>query len=153
MEILNQYVGARLRYDTQRMLNRWLQLNILVNSEFRAVITDFGSARYLGYKSEREMPNEAEAKTTNTEADAGSSSPRAEFNLFTKQLTVTGCLYTTRWAAPEILNGEESALRSDIWAFGWICFEVRVNVASRQTGGLTRGMTDHDKRFSIPRHP
>lgn len=34
---------------------------------------------------------------------------------------------TLRWTAPEILSGELLApsLASDIWAFGWVCWEVR----------------------------
>ncbi|KIO33152.1 hypothetical protein M407DRAFT_49253, partial [Tulasnella calospora MUT 4182] len=62
-------------------------VNVLVNSNCRALITDFGSARRL------------------TEADLG------------KQ-------YTLRWAAPELLKDEPSSLKVDIWAFGWISYEV-----------------------------
>ncbi|KAG9019834.1 hypothetical protein FRB90_003423 [Tulasnella sp. 427] len=97
-------------------------LNILVNAQYRAVITDFGSARFL-----EQGFSKATTKPAAQRVNAASHSPRAEFSLFTKQLTVTGCLYTTRWAAPELLNDENSGLWSDIWAFGWICFEIMTN--------------------------
>ncbi|KIO26400.1 hypothetical protein M407DRAFT_74553, partial [Tulasnella calospora MUT 4182] len=60
-------------------------LNILVNSSYRAVITDFGSAR---------------------------------------QLTLTGPAWSLRWAAPEVLFGKRPDLPRDIWAVGWVIWEV-----------------------------
>lgn len=39
-------------------------------------------------------------------------------------ITLTGPVYTLRWAAPEVLEDEEFGLASDMWAFGWICWEV-----------------------------
>ncbi|KIO23773.1 hypothetical protein M407DRAFT_51327, partial [Tulasnella calospora MUT 4182] len=73
-------------------------LNVLVNSSYHAVITDFGSAR----------------SKLNTNAEEKNAS----------ELTLTGPLYTLRWAAPEVLAGEESDLPSDMWAVGWICWEI-----------------------------
>ncbi|KIO32087.1 hypothetical protein M407DRAFT_47593, partial [Tulasnella calospora MUT 4182] len=73
-------------------------LNILVNSSCRALITDFGSAR--------SKPN-ADAEEQNT-----------------SELTLTGPSYTLRWAAPEVLAGGENGLPSDMWAVGWICWEI-----------------------------
>ncbi|KIO20124.1 hypothetical protein M407DRAFT_81907 [Tulasnella calospora MUT 4182] len=35
--------------------------------------------------------------------------------------------YTLRWAAPELLMDDEPGLWSDIWALGWICYEVMTN--------------------------
>ncbi|KIO28318.1 hypothetical protein M407DRAFT_71975, partial [Tulasnella calospora MUT 4182] len=76
-------------------------LNILVNSQNHAVITDFGSAR----KIEASQPL-FQLKETGT------------------FITLTGPVYTLRWAAPEILNDQKFGRASDIWAFGWICWEV-----------------------------
>ena len=44
----------------------------------------------------------------------------------TNTITLTGNEYTLRWAAPELLNDEEPCLASDIWALGWIFYEVRL---------------------------
>ncbi|KIO33889.1 hypothetical protein M407DRAFT_49968, partial [Tulasnella calospora MUT 4182] len=73
-------------------------INILVNSEYRAVITDFGSARRL-----------------------------ATFCTSTNTITLTGTQYTLRWAAPELLQEDRSSLQTDIWALGWVAYEVMTN--------------------------
>ncbi|KIO28290.1 hypothetical protein M407DRAFT_72016, partial [Tulasnella calospora MUT 4182] len=73
--------------------------NILVNSDHRAVITDFGSAR---------IQTGAPGLETAT----------------TAELTLTGPSWSFRWAAPEVLNEEEPCLASDMWALGWIAWEV-----------------------------
>ncbi|KIO32423.1 glycoside hydrolase family 16 protein, partial [Tulasnella calospora MUT 4182] len=39
-------------------------------------------------------------------------------------ITLTAAQWTLRWAAPELLTGSDPDLASDIWAFGWICWEV-----------------------------
>lgn len=52
------------------------------------------------------------------------SRPRVTISPNNMQLTLTGPAYSFRWAAPEIMNGQEPDLPSDIWAFGWICWEV-----------------------------
>ncbi|KIO17264.1 hypothetical protein M407DRAFT_85170, partial [Tulasnella calospora MUT 4182] len=70
-------------------------LNILVNSQNRGVITDFGSAR-----------------------TAAEVAPSGDF------ITMTGPAWTVRWAAPELLEGDLPGLASDIWALGWICWEA-----------------------------
>ncbi|KIO21579.1 hypothetical protein M407DRAFT_38581, partial [Tulasnella calospora MUT 4182] len=76
-------------------------LNILVNSDHRAMITDFGSSRTL-----RKAPF---------------------FSATASTLTLTGSTYTIRWAAPELLQDEGPCLRSDIWALGWVAYEVMTN--------------------------
>ncbi|KIO32716.1 hypothetical protein M407DRAFT_66312, partial [Tulasnella calospora MUT 4182] len=78
-------------------------VNILVTTKCRAVITDFGSAR------------------------------RAAFCASTNTMTLTGNQYTLRWAAPELLMDEEPDLWSDIWALGWIFYEVMTNSIPFQT--------------------
>ncbi|KIO33114.1 hypothetical protein M407DRAFT_43621, partial [Tulasnella calospora MUT 4182] len=72
-------------------------VNILVNSNCRALITDFGSAR------------------------------RATFCASTNTITLTGNEFTLRWAAPELLNDESPTVKVDIWALGWIAYEVMTN--------------------------
>ncbi|KAG8915794.1 hypothetical protein FRC00_013563 [Tulasnella sp. 408] len=42
----------------------------------------------------------------------------------TNTITLTGNKYTLRWAAPELLNEDQLSLWSDIWALGWIAYEV-----------------------------
>ncbi|KIO20728.1 hypothetical protein M407DRAFT_45985, partial [Tulasnella calospora MUT 4182] len=64
-------------------------LNILVNSEGQAALTDFGSARPLE-----------------------------------PAITLASSQWTLKWAAPELLHAAKSSLASDIWAFGWIVWEV-----------------------------
>ncbi|KIO33091.1 hypothetical protein M407DRAFT_37419, partial [Tulasnella calospora MUT 4182] len=76
-------------------------VNILVNSEYHAVITDFGSAR----------PSSFEATLCTS----------------TNTITLTGDRFTLRWAAPELLQEYPSSLQSDIWALGWVAYEVMTN--------------------------
>ncbi|KIO23338.1 hypothetical protein M407DRAFT_214839 [Tulasnella calospora MUT 4182] len=52
---------------------------------------------------------------------------QATFCASTNTMTLTGNQYTLRWAAPELLNDDESGLWSDIWALGWIFYEVMTN--------------------------
>lgn len=40
------------------------------------------------------------------------------------ELTLTGAGFSFRWAAPEVLRDEEPGLASDVWALGWIMWEV-----------------------------
>ncbi|KIO19005.1 hypothetical protein M407DRAFT_54037, partial [Tulasnella calospora MUT 4182] len=72
-------------------------LNILVSSSCRAIITDFGSARLVSITI---------VATTN-------------------QLTLTGPVWSLRWAAPELITEEQQpGLASDIWSAGWVCWEM-----------------------------
>ncbi|KIO21978.1 hypothetical protein M407DRAFT_79667, partial [Tulasnella calospora MUT 4182] len=68
--------------------------NILVNSSYRAVITDFGSARVISALGDEALSIDS------------------------------GPAWSLRWAAPEVMNGERPSLSSDIWAAGWVCWEV-----------------------------
>ncbi|KIO33660.1 hypothetical protein M407DRAFT_17619 [Tulasnella calospora MUT 4182] len=101
-------------------------LNILVSSSYRAIITDFGSARALRYveSKESDQGTVSEMSGPSTEEEAAASHqitivPTGD------QLTLTGPAWTLRWAAPEIFRDEEQpGLPSDIWAAGWVCWEV-----------------------------
>ncbi|KIO33586.1 hypothetical protein M407DRAFT_17549 [Tulasnella calospora MUT 4182] len=95
-------------------------LNILVNAENQAIITDFGSARTVD-------PASPEA-TTRVQRRAPTEDPvvslTAEVAATGESITITGPAWTVRWAAPELLEGLPPGLASDIWAFGWICWEA-----------------------------
>ncbi|KAG8932435.1 hypothetical protein FRC01_013908 [Tulasnella sp. 417] len=104
-------------------------LNILVTSQNRAAITDFGSARKLGRqpqgKTDGSVPGPSPpaepADTTNPAGNQESSVIKiAECGTF---ITLTGPAYTLRWAAPELLNEQPFTLASDMWAVAWICWE------------------------------
>ncbi|KIO28068.1 hypothetical protein M407DRAFT_22700, partial [Tulasnella calospora MUT 4182] len=104
-------------------------LNILVNSEHRAFITDFGSARALD--SATAVAPKAVYTTTATEKQHYNAARipaverlKAEIAASGEFITITGPAWTVRWAAPELLRGELPGLASDIWAFGWICWEA-----------------------------
>ncbi|KAG9041771.1 hypothetical protein FS837_011763 [Tulasnella sp. UAMH 9824] len=95
-------------------------LNILVNAQRRAIITDFGSARAVHDPTH-------EARTMGTQGQRPTEDPmlslRAEVAATGGSITMTGPAWTVRWAAPELLGGELPGLASDVWAFGWICWE------------------------------
>ncbi|KIO23332.1 hypothetical protein M407DRAFT_27180 [Tulasnella calospora MUT 4182] len=96
-------------------------INILVTSECRAVITDFGSARKLA-------PRDLDKQVTQTRNKAQPELEfQATFDASTNTMTLTGNEYTLRWAAPELLMDEGPDLWSDIWALGWIFYEVMTN--------------------------
>lgn len=101
-----------------------MQSNVLVNSNLRAIITDFGSAHHP-------VTNGVNVRTERAENEPQPEPPiEATFCLSTNTITLTSVHYTTRWAAPELLNGSDSSLASDIWALGWVAYEVRKNPMS-----------------------
>lgn len=98
-------------------------LNILVNNQNRAVITDFGSACPMDPRS----PDQSKAKSIRGLSLTGDPGPRSlnvELTPCEPSISVTGPAWTIRWAAPELLEGGLPNLASDIWAFGWICWEA-----------------------------
>ncbi|KIO20707.1 hypothetical protein M407DRAFT_29645 [Tulasnella calospora MUT 4182] len=104
-------------------------LNILVNSENRAVITDFGSARAVDSVVEREFKDSRATNATQTPHSPAMEAQEAEvltaeIALSRDFITITGPAWTVRWAAPELLDGYLPSLASDIWALGWICWEA-----------------------------
>ncbi|KIO33117.1 hypothetical protein M407DRAFT_17982 [Tulasnella calospora MUT 4182] len=104
-------------------LNSYLDLhiNILVNSNCRALITDFGSARRI---TEGDLDAEREQVETEQQPAARLE---ATFCASTNTITLTGNEFTLRWAAPELLNDEPPTVKVDIWALGWIAYEVMTN--------------------------
>ncbi|KAG8912887.1 hypothetical protein FRC01_004845, partial [Tulasnella sp. 417] len=100
-------------------------LNVLVNSYYRAIITDFGSARAIE-DSDALQANKSTSDAQPPKADLklDPESPRIELADCGTSITVTGPAWTLRWAAPELLNAETPDLASDVWAFAWICWEV-----------------------------
>ncbi|KAG9042995.1 hypothetical protein FS837_010148 [Tulasnella sp. UAMH 9824] len=93
-------------------------INILVNSEYRAVITDFGSARHPVVN----RPNK-KREQTDTEFQPAPSL-KATLDPSTNTITLTCNHYTLRWAAPELLQEDDASLACDIWAFGWVAYEA-----------------------------
>ncbi|KAG8907279.1 hypothetical protein FRC01_007742, partial [Tulasnella sp. 417] len=105
-------------------------LNILVTSQNRAALTDFGSARKLERQLQGKRdgsvpgptPPAEPANTTNPVGTQESSVVKiTECGTF---ITLTGPAYTLRWAAPELLNEQPFTLASDMWALAWICWEI-----------------------------
>ncbi|KAG8910400.1 hypothetical protein FRC00_008263 [Tulasnella sp. 408] len=102
-------------------------LNILINSSSRAVITDFGSARIRRSVASENHENQEEMLRpvlTTDDTSAESSSPLLKFHPLTSDLTLTGPAFSLRWTAPEVLAGTIPDLPSDMWAMGWICWEI-----------------------------
>ncbi|KAG8943373.1 hypothetical protein FRC04_002929 [Tulasnella sp. 424] len=100
-------------------------LNILVNSSNHAFITDFGSARRIRRDpaSEASVPSLEELMRGAASPGDNLEQPRIEYSAATETLTLSTPGYTVRWAAPEVLF-DWFDLPGDIWAFGWVCWEV-----------------------------
>lgn len=96
------------------------KINVMVNSECRALITDFGSARRLIDEDSGENGERAASKLQDA------MPLEATFCASTNTISLTGNQYTLRWAAPELLLEDQSSLRSDIWALGWVAYEVNM---------------------------
>ncbi|KAG8894199.1 hypothetical protein FRC00_009343, partial [Tulasnella sp. 408] len=103
-------------------------LNILVSSSYRAMITDFGSARQLrdadNQEADQGVGQTAQKAATTTEF-ATRTQTDIKIMATAYQLTLTGPACSLRWAAPEVVNAEEDlCLSSDIWSAAWVCWEV-----------------------------
>ncbi|KIO29698.1 hypothetical protein M407DRAFT_70087, partial [Tulasnella calospora MUT 4182] len=103
-------------------------LNILVNSLYRAVIADFGSARIL----RKDLRPEANQQPTPHSERRDDASLVAVLSASDATLTLTGPSVSFRWASPEIMRGEDPHLASDVWALGWICWEVSLLASNFQ---------------------
>lgn len=99
-----------------------LQLNILVSSSHRAIITDFGSARAIIESEDDVTGKERNQQMQETPTTEGPS--KIHVGAIANQLTLTGPAWSLRWAPPEVVNGKRPSLSSDVWAAGWVCWEV-----------------------------
>lgn len=97
-----------------------MQLNVLVNRGRRGVITDFGCARRL------QQPDLSMQIEQLQEPSRSAQPLNVTFHPSNNIITLTGNGYTLRWAAPELLVEDQLSLWSDIWALGWIAYEVRL---------------------------
>ncbi|KAG9050004.1 hypothetical protein FS837_008184 [Tulasnella sp. UAMH 9824] len=118
-------------------------LNILVNSEYHALITDFGSARHLendrvGKQSKGTEDSDEPRPAIDPSTAEECITLEALFSATASTLTLTGSSYTLRWAAPELLQDDRPCLRSDIWSLGWIAYEPMIVPAP------TQGMNEED---------
>ncbi|KAG8930010.1 hypothetical protein FRC01_003403 [Tulasnella sp. 417] len=106
--------------------------NILVSAKYRAIIADLGSARILKETEDRRETRGAVPHATGALGIAQAmdeQTGRTQITIVTNsnQLTLTGPAWSLRWAAPEVALGEPQSLASDIWAAGWVCWEVMTN--------------------------
>ncbi|KIO23961.1 hypothetical protein M407DRAFT_26578 [Tulasnella calospora MUT 4182] len=97
--------------------------NILVSSSYRAVITDFGSARAISAPEDEVLGNDSGQQVPRISITEEAHAP-IHVGAAGNQLTLTGPAWSLRWAAPEVMNGKRPSLSSDIWAAGWVCWEV-----------------------------
>lgn len=95
-----------------------------MSSSYRAVINDFGSARDRRSLAPEKKGTESAGAQAREDAAAGSISPKVQFNDLTMELTLTAPKSSLRWTAPEVLNHGILDLPSDIWALGWVSWEV-----------------------------
>ncbi|KIO17502.1 hypothetical protein M407DRAFT_47517, partial [Tulasnella calospora MUT 4182] len=102
-------------------------LNILVSASYRAIITDFGSARILRENEDRNDRDKVSDATGAPARDESAGNTKITVVASGNQLTLTGSAWSLRWAAPEVALGELQSLASDIWAAGWICWEIMTN--------------------------
>lgn len=127
--------------------SRLMQLNILVNWMYRAVITDFGSARRLVHRDIDPLAKQIESQSQPDQP------LQATFCLSSNTITLTGNKYTLRWAAPELLSEDRLGLWSDIWALGWIAYEVKLfdaNITVNQNS-LTTLEIGYDQLYPVSR--
>ena len=93
-------VAAALDHaHTRGIIHRDLKsANVVINADDRAIVLDFGLARHL---------------------PEGIGSPRSD-----STLTIDGVAGTLSHMAPELLRGERADVRSDVWSFGVLLYEL-----------------------------
>lgn len=99
-----------------------------MNSEFQAVLTDFGSAHRLTRNCADHEP-----KKVSNDPKESDHILQAESHDATHTITLTGAGFTLRWAAPEVLSEDEGGTESDMWSLGWVFYEVGYLVQPFQT--------------------
>ncbi|KIO21329.1 hypothetical protein M407DRAFT_29047 [Tulasnella calospora MUT 4182] len=99
-------------------------LNILVSPSYRAIITDFGSARGLNVLADSVTLEDRDPVTRGNPTEEEAT---IQIRATGYQLTLTGPAWSLRWASPEVLSGANPNLPSDVWSAGWICWEIMTN--------------------------
>ncbi|KAG9049697.1 hypothetical protein FS837_009461 [Tulasnella sp. UAMH 9824] len=103
-------------------------LNIVVNQNFEAIIADFGSARILSSrKAKRPRPGTLLRPRLAAQPPGHSNHSIQSLISSMSSLAIhtgSGPAWTTRWASPEVLSGHKTSLAGDIWALGWVCWEI-----------------------------
>ncbi|KAG8994863.1 hypothetical protein FRB90_000332 [Tulasnella sp. 427] len=99
-------------------------LNVLVTAEYRAIITDFGSARRVRQIGPSAVIGEPPIPPLSTLEEEEEDISAVQMTATKDGVTLTVGKYTLRWAAPELLNENRGSLACDIWSLGWIAYEV-----------------------------
>ncbi|KAG9044842.1 hypothetical protein FS837_007424 [Tulasnella sp. UAMH 9824] len=95
--------------------------NILVNSSYRAVISDFTSARI------QRKATKAEPRQTLVQ-EVGDAQPiRLGLSECGRYMDLTAPGHLLQWNAPELLSGGWPDLPADMWSLGWIVCEILTN--------------------------
>lgn len=142
------------RIFLRRLKSCVLQLNILVNSECRAIVSDFGSARVIDWE-EGKRSNQKENRTPLKANTTSENHADVSISICPSESTVTlsGFVWSLRWAAPELLADETPTLASDIWALGMICLEVGFTMTTSEWPTfVTSSCLDHvdyDRCYSV----
>ncbi|KAG9050170.1 hypothetical protein FS837_007284 [Tulasnella sp. UAMH 9824] len=97
-------------------------LNVILNPKNKAVITDFGSALCL--ESVEKDASEFQGPSVEAARHPNAEPPKVQVAPSGGTITLTGPRWVLSWTAPELQSGRLSDLTSDIWAFGWICWET-----------------------------
>ncbi|KAG9021327.1 hypothetical protein FS837_007353, partial [Tulasnella sp. UAMH 9824] len=95
---------------------------ILVNVSYRAVITDFDSARVLHRRVETDIDQEQFEGETAAEVmpalEKCAYASQLQVSVAGEQLTLAGPAWSLRWGAPEVLFGKRLDLPRDLWTAG-----------------------------------
>lgn len=116
-----------------------------MNADNRALIADLKFARSLDMLPSPDMPHIMPPRTKGERLKMGKASllmlfPGIEDSMpasgatvppaaSSPEITLTGEGFSLRWAAPEVLDERPLTLASNIWSFGWLCWEVSPSIA------------------------
>ncbi|KAG8931060.1 Tyrosine-protein kinase abl1, partial [Tulasnella sp. 408] len=97
-------------------------LNVILNQKNKAVITDFGSGRSVDSTSRN--ISQFQGPSVEVARHSNAVPPKIKVVASGGTITLTGPEWVLSWAAPELQGKGVSERTGDIWAFGWICWEV-----------------------------